>query len=151
MPKRGLPRQPACAQVLMYVVLGGQLTKTFTRRRFSWPKYSKPMEYLHREIACCQNWQGSRLTQFYFSMDRQGSPPLCGSIPCTQLYRRPKSCMPGTTPRPFKGRGAQRLVCAIMMLDEALSNKQAAPISPLEKLALTPKNVYDPRKPDAHQ
>lgn len=47
--------------------------------------------------------------------------------------------------------GAQRLVCAIVMLDEALSNKQAAPISPLEKLALTPKNIYDPRMPDAHQ
>lgn len=49
--------------------------------------------------------------------------------------------------------GAQLLVCAInsMRLDEALRDKQAAPISPREKLALTPKNVYDPRMADAHQ
>lgn len=43
------------------------------------------------------------------------------------------------------------VACAIMMLDEALRNRQAAPISPLEKLALAPKHVYDPGKPDAHQ
>lgn len=102
------------------------------------------MEYLHREIAYCQSWQGSRLTQFY--RDRVLRHTV-GLFPApSYAVDRNHACQArllGCTKA-----GAQRLVCAIVMLDETLSNRQAAPISPRVKLALTPKNIYDPRMPE---